>query len=101
MTYTYAANGRTHHALFTLAHSTARRARDIVLRRLCEDSQFFHGFLRQHTFTLSDFEVQAGALNGKGANLAVSYCYVLRMYGIAFQRLFTLKCTVEHHVGIR
>ena len=103
MTDAYAADGRTHHALFTLTHSAARRARNIVLRRLCEDSQLLHGFLRQHTFakTLSDLEVQTGALNGIGTNLAVGYCYVLRMYGVALQSLFTLKCTVEHHVCIR
>ena len=37
-----------HHALLTLSHSTTRRARHIVLRRLCEDSQFLYRLVRQH-----------------------------------------------------
>ena len=32
---------------------------------------------------LLDLKVEAAALNGVGANLAVSYCYVLRVNGVA------------------
>jgi hypothetical protein len=34
--------------LLTFAHSAARRARHIVLRRLCEYPQFLHRLFCQH-----------------------------------------------------
>ena len=51
--------------------------------------------------SILDFEIEARALNGVGANLAVSHCYMLRMNSVALQSLLAFECTVEHQVGVR
>lgn len=48
----------------------------------------------------SDLEVEAGALDGVGAHLAIGDGDVLGMDGVALQGLFALEGAVEHHVGI-
>ena len=48
MADTHATHRRAHHTLLSFAHGTARRARHIVLRRLCEYPQLFHCLFCQH-----------------------------------------------------
>ena len=50
MTDTHAADSITYHPFLTTAHSTTRRARYIVLRRLRQDAQLLHGLLCQHGY---------------------------------------------------
>ena len=44
--------------------------------------------------------IEAGALDGVWANLAVGYCQMLRMLGIGFQSLWTFEHAVEHDVAV-
>ena len=48
VTDAHTAHRRAHHALLTFAHGAARRARYVVLRRLCEYTQLFHCLFCQH-----------------------------------------------------
>lgn len=48
-----------------------------------------------------DLEVEAGALDGVGTDLAVGDGDVIGMNGVAFEGLGALEGAVEHHVGIR
>ena len=48
MADTYTTDSVAHHTFFAGAHGTTRRARDIVLRRLCEYPQFLHRLFCQH-----------------------------------------------------
>jgi len=51
--------------------------------------------------SLSDLEVEAGALDGIGADFAVGNSHMLGMDGVTLQGFFALEGAVEHHVGIR
>ena len=50
---------------------------------------------------MSDLEVEAGALDGVGANLTVGDGDVFGMDGVTLEGCFRLEGAVEHHVGIR
>ena len=48
----------------------------------------------------SDFKVQAGALDGVGADFCVSYGYMCGVLGIGFECLLAFKRAVQHDIGV-
>ena len=74
------------------------RSRDIYynfLKEVRSQLSIIHSFSRRSAFVKAakpsgqlDFKVQTSTLNGVRTYLAVGYCYMLRMLGIAFQCLF-------------
>ena len=48
----------------------------------------------------SDFKVQAGALDGVGADLGIGHGYMCGVLGVGFERLLALKGAVQHDIGV-
>ena len=48
----------------------------------------------------SDFKVQAGALDGVGADFGVGYGYMCGVLGVGFERLLAFKRAVQHDIGV-
>ena len=53
-----------------------------------------------HNVFCLEFKVQAGALDGVGADFGIGHSYVCGVLGVGFERLLALKCAVQHDIGV-